>query len=143
MTESENRIYYLSKGRRPRREVTGELVFLRRSGSRPAVLPRAARRIASDYKMLNGIVDLVTHLNFIRASNWPRSKGRRRIGWVSGKWQSRPASSSDPLYSVLPPFADHCQDFHFYFFSPSLSLSLSSFSLISLASYCVWHGEAL
>lgn len=40
-------------------------------------------RIGSDYKMLNGIVvDLVTHLNFIRAGNWLRSKRswKNRLG---------------------------------------------------------------
>lgn len=53
------------------------------------------------------------------------AKGRGRIGWVSGKWQSRPAFSSDPLYSVLPPLScDHCLDFRPFFFSLSLSPSL-------------------
>lgn len=49
-------------------------------------------RIGSDYKMLNGIVvDLVTHLNFIRAGNWLRSKrswknrlGQRKVAITPG-----------------------------------------------------------
>lgn len=89
-------------------------------------------RIGSDYKMLNGIVvDLVTHLNFIRAGNWLRSKrswknrlGQRKVAITPCLllWSSLFRSATPVLWS-LPGF------------SSFFLLSLFLFSLISSASF--------
>lgn len=89
-------------------------------------------RIGSDYKMLNGIVvDLVTHLNFIRAGNWLRSKrswknrlGQRKVAITPCLllWSSLFRSAAPVLWS-LPGF------------SSFFLLSLFLFSLISSASF--------
>lgn len=81
-------------------------------------------RIGSDYKMLNGIVvDLVTHLNFIRAGNWLRSKR----SWKNRLGQRKVAITPCLLLWSFIPFCRPCPVIIAWIFVLFSSLSLSLF----------------